>query len=95
MEADLVSLLVQVPLVGVFIWYSLEMNKRSNQTQKEFMNALDKRDEAFDKRNAAVITAINSMNESICTQLKSIQHQDEEHDRFVRENNRSRRSTPK
>jgi hypothetical protein len=92
---DFVSLLVQIPLVGVFIWYSLEMNKRSNQTQKEFMDALDKRDEAFDKRNAAVISAIEHLNESICTQLSNIQEKDEEHDRFVRENTTKRRSTQK
>lgn len=80
------SLLIQVPLVGVFIWYSLEMNKRGNETQKTFMDALDKRDEAFDKRNAAIIQVIERMNDSICTQLKDLAEQHDAHDRYVHDN---------
>jgi uncharacterized Zn finger protein len=80
------SLLIQVPLVGVFIWYSLEMNKRSNETQKTFMDALDKRDEAFDKRNNAIIQVIERMNESICAQLKDLAEQHDAHDRYVHDN---------
>jgi hypothetical protein len=34
------SLLIQVPLVGVFIWYSLE-------SQKRYQTSMDKRDEAY------------------------------------------------
>jgi hypothetical protein len=34
------SLLIQVPLVGVFIWYSLE-------SQKRYQASMDKRDEAY------------------------------------------------
>ncbi|MHC1739737.1 MAG: hypothetical protein AB9897_01355 [Anaerolineaceae bacterium] len=89
------SLLIQVPLVGVFIWYSLEMNKRSNQTQKEFMDALDKRDDAFDKRNSAVILAIEHLNDSICTQLKEVQSRQDDHDRFVRDNSIASQSKSK
>jgi hypothetical protein len=81
-----VSLLIQVPLVGVFIWYSLEMNKRMVQSQEKFMDALDRRDAAFENRNNSVITAINHMNESICLQLTNVQKQQEEHDRYVRDN---------
>lgn len=80
------SLLIQVPLVGVFIWYSLEMNKRGNETQKTFMDALDKRDEAFDKRNAAIISVIERMNDSICVQLKDMADQHDAHDRYVHDN---------
>ena len=80
------SLLIQVPLVGVFIWYSLEMNKRGNETQKTFMDALDRRDIAFDKRNAAIIQVIERMNDSICAQLKDISEQHDAHDRYVHEN---------
>lgn len=80
-----ISLLVQVPLVGVFIWYSLEMSKRMQESQMKFMEALDKRDDAFEKRNQAVIAVINSMNASICAGLDKIQESQEEHDRYVRE----------
>jgi len=57
-----------------------------SQSQKEFMDALDRRDAAFEKRNNSVITAIDHLNESICTQLAKVQEQQEEHDRFVRTN---------
>lgn len=81
-----VSLLIQVPLVGVFIWYSLEMAKRSAESQRAFMDALDKRDQAFDNRNTAVIRTIDNLNNAICTQLKEMDKNHDEHDRFVREN---------
>ncbi len=92
MESNWLSLLVQVPLVGVFIWYSLEMNKRMTQAQNSFMDALDKRDDAFEKRNNAVITTIDRLNESISAQLAKIQEQNEEHDRFARESTSRARS---
>ena len=80
-----ITLLIQVPLVGVFIWYSLEMAKRSSDSQKAFMDALDKRDQAFEMRNTAVIKAIDNLNAAICHQLESIDKSHEEHDRYVRE----------
>jgi len=81
-----VTLLIQVPLVGVFIWYSLEMSKRSAESQKVFLDALDKRDEAFERRNKAVIDAISALNNAICAQLKQIEHGQDMHDQYVREN---------
>lgn len=80
-----VSLLIQVPLVGVFIWYSLEMNKRMQEAQEKYMEALDRRDEAFEKRNSSVIASISSLNQAIVAQLKELQNQHEEHDRYVRD----------
>lgn len=81
-----ITLLIQVPLVGVFIWYSLEMNKRSTESQKTFLDALDKRDQSFEIRNKAVIEAIGSLNAAICAQLKDLERAEDEHDRFVRDN---------
>lgn len=80
-----VTLLIQVPLVGVFIWYSLEMAKRSSESQKAFMESLEKRDNAFEIRNSAVIHAIDNLNSAICVQLKEMDKNHEEHDRYVRE----------
>lgn len=80
------TLLIQVPLVGVFIWYSLEMSKRSSESQKTFLEALDKRDQAFENRNAAVINTIATLNNSICAQLRDMEHNHDEHDKYVRDN---------
>jgi len=80
------TLLIQVPLVGVFIWYSLEMSKRNGESQRAFMDALDKRDLSFELRNKAVIDAITNLNNAICAQLKEIDRGNEEHDKYVREN---------
>ena len=85
MEASWVSLLIQVPLVGVFVWFSLEMSKRNTEAQRAFMEALDKRDAAYEKRNQAVIETINLMNQSVCAQLQRLGDDHDEHDRFVRE----------
>ena len=81
-----VSLLIQVPLVGVFIWYSLEMAKRNAESQKAFMDSLDRRDTAFEGRNKATIEAIDNLNSAICVQLRDIDKHNEEHDKYVRDN---------
>lgn len=80
------TLLIQVPLVGVFIWYSLEMAKKNTESQKAFMDSLEKRDMAFEMRNKSTIEAIGNLNNAICAQLKEVERSNEEHDRFVREN---------
>lgn len=79
MSEQWISLLIQVPLVGVFIWFALT-------NQKQFMDALDKRDEAFEKRNTAVIDAIDRLNNAIDARLHELDCRQEEHDRWVREN---------
>lgn len=72
--------------MGVFIWYSLEMAKRGAESQKAYMDSLDRRDSAFENRNKATIDAIASLNNAICLQLKGMEHNSAEHDKFVREN---------
>ena len=64
-ELNWVNLLIQIPLVGAFIWYSL-------QNQKAFMEALDKRDQAFEKRNEAVIESIGELNKAMCGKLDKL-----------------------
>jgi len=65
MTPDLISLLIQIPIVAAFIWYSLEMNKRNNEALKEsqqrFLAALDRREESFEKRNQGVINAMSEL----------------------------------
>lgn len=55
---DWIALAVQVPLVGVFIWFSLE-------NQKRFLEALDRRDEAYEKRNLAIVEALEKVSVQI------------------------------
>lgn len=90
-----VTLLIQVPLVGVFIWYSLEMAKRSAESQRSFMDSLDKRDQAFEQRNTSVIRAIDNLNAAICIQLKELDKNHEDHDRYVRDKLSTRSSRSK
>lgn len=52
MDSNIVSLLVQVPILGVFIWYSSKL-------VKDFTAALDRRDELYEKRNCAIVEAMN------------------------------------
>ena len=59
------QLLIQVPLVGVFIWYSLRTMTTIQQMQKDFSTALDRRDELYEARNQALVTAINNLAERI------------------------------
>jgi hypothetical protein len=62
MSDAIVNLLIQVPLVGAFIIYSL-------YAQRSYLEALSKKEAAFEKRNAAVIEAIQDMNKSICAKI--------------------------
>ena len=86
METTWINLLIQVPLVGAFIWYSLEMNKRGAEAQRMYMEALDKRDQEYDKRNGALINAINSMSVAVTASIQHLSDEQREHDDFVREN---------
>ena len=65
---DWINLLVQIPLVGAFIWYSLV-------TQRAFMEALEKRDIAFEKRNEQLIDSISELNKAICGKLDKLDRQ--------------------
>ena len=88
MEAEApswITLLLQVPLVGVFIWYSLETNKRQSESQQRFSDALDKRDSAFEQRNKALIEAINKGNEAICETIQEMHRSLLSHDKAAAE----------
>jgi hypothetical protein len=50
---DWPSILIQLPIVAVFIWYS-------RATNKEFSAALERRDELFEKRNDVLVEAIKA-----------------------------------
>jgi hypothetical protein len=50
---DWTSVLIQIPIVAVFIWYSRDISK-------QFTNAIDKRDESYEKRNNALVEAIRA-----------------------------------
>lgn len=62
---DWTSLLVQAPIVGAFIWFSIEMQKR-------FAEALDKRDAAYQDRNDALCTALNATSMQILELTKHV-----------------------
>jgi len=64
MEAA-ISLLIQVPLLGIFIWYSVYMWKLAAAAQEKFMTALDKRDVEFEKRNDKVCANLEKLAEVI------------------------------
>lgn len=89
------SFIEQIPFVVVFVWYSLEMNKRSDATQQVFLEALQRRDEAFDKRNQAVIEAITSMNAVIAEELRCIREAQISHDVRTRRRSASKETEAK
>lgn len=60
-----IALLIQIPLVGIFIWYSIYMSKIASQSHEKFMTALDKRDVEFEKRNDKVCANLDKLAEAI------------------------------
>ena len=73
-----ITLLIQVPLVGVFVWYSLTANAK-------FMESLDKRDAAFEARTKAIIETMNTNNRAVLDSLAEMRREESAHDNFMRE----------
>lgn len=68
LDNNLISLLIQVPLLGIFIWYSLHIQKR-------FDESLNRRDELYEKRNATLVEAIVAMTKEIaCMSDRELAH---------------------
>ena len=65
------SLAVQIPIVVAFIWYSRDM-------QNQFNNSLCKRDEMYEKRNEAMVNALQA-NTAQLTELTRIITQHDAH----------------
>lgn len=78
-----ITLLVQVPLVGVFVWYSLTSNAK-------FIESLDKRDQAFEMRTKALIETMNTNNRMVMDTLARIEATNNAHDDFMRDRVASR-----
>lgn len=70
-----IALLIQIPLVGIFIWYSIYMSKIASQSQEKFMDALDKRDAEFENRNQKVCDSLDKMAEAI-TRMQNRRRED-------------------
>lgn len=58
MNENILTLLIQTPLLGVFIWYSLQLQAR-------YERSLQARDEQFEKRNTALVAAIAELTKQI------------------------------
>lgn len=50
---DWTNLILQVPIVAAFIWFAVQM-------QKNFLEALDRRDDEYSERNEALCRALNA-----------------------------------
>lgn len=86
MDPSWIDLLIQLPLVGVFIWYSLEMQKRIQCITDSFSASLKEHDAAFERRVAGLIASDREMTSAILTELKTAQTHFINHDNYVREN---------
>ena len=56
------GILVQIPVVAVFVYFSMQMTKN-------FLAALDKRDASYEVRNKAMCDAITGLNQIIGAEL--------------------------
>jgi hypothetical protein len=60
-----ISLFIQVPLVGVFVWYSLELTRRNQAAQdlrdKAYLEALEKISTKLEEHDACMQAAVSVM----------------------------------
>lgn len=73
----LIRLLIEVPILGVFVWYTLTSSTK-------YLESLDKRDDAFERRTKALIDSINTNNRAILDSLSELKRENTEHDNYVR-----------
>lgn len=85
MTEQWIPLLIQVPLVGVFIWYSLKMSDQMGESQVKFLDALDNRDAAFERRTKALVDTMNANTQAILGTLARMEAAVAAHDDLVRE----------
>ena len=79
-----IAVLSQIPFVAVFVWYSLEVGKQARQAQDRFLEALDKRDIAFENRTKSLVDTMNVNNRATLDSLARMESTVCEHDRLVR-----------
>lgn len=67
MPPELLQILIQLPIVAVFIWYSDRKDKQFQAFLKEhrteYVNALNKLADSFEKHSEETSKAIATMNE--------------------------------
>lgn len=85
MSETWITVLSQIPFVAVFIWYSLEVGKQARQAQDRFMEALDKRDDAFERRNEKMVTAMDVNNCAVLDTLARMENSACAHDVATRD----------
>jgi CRISPR/Cas system CSM-associated protein Csm2 small subunit len=90
-----ISLLVQAPLVGVFVWFAVKMANQSAMQVNKFIDALDKRDQEYLTRNNAVIDALGKLSANIANLTERTCSHDEVMRESLREINQHRRQTDK
>ncbi len=57
---DWTTFIVNAPLLAGFVYFALKMSDRLAATQKAFLDALERRDQFYEARNQALITALNA-----------------------------------
>lgn len=73
MNIDWTLIVQQLPFVVVIVWYSLARDKTAQEAQNRFMAALDKRDEEFERRNTAVVNALNELTRCLAAHDEKVQ----------------------
>lgn len=85
MSETWIAVLSQIPFVAVFVWYSLEVGKQARQAQDRFLEALDKRDMAFENRTKSLVETMNVNNRATLDALARMEEAACAHDRLVRD----------
>lgn len=62
-----VNLLIQVPLVGVFIWFALKVMDRIESIQERYLESMEKRDTAYLKSLDSIGDQVALVHEDVHT----------------------------
>ena len=85
MLEQLAPLIAQAPYLVAFIWFALEINKGQKAEHTQFLEALDRKDKAFEQMVNSLIKKMDEDNARISEAIEILCRAQTEHDRFVRE----------
>lgn len=59
------NLLVQIPLVGIFVWFVLELDKRNktsmDKREEQYSRSIEKRDEQYIRSLTSITEVLNDL----------------------------------
>jgi hypothetical protein len=65
MDADLLQIFIQFPLLGIFVWYNYQQNKRWDDNNKQWRQYLTERNDKLEKHLVKVNDTLEKFHDNL------------------------------